>query len=155
MGRGKVVLVMLTAVFVSGPLEAATGGGVVRAALRVRAAIEADVVDPATRARLANDAEELLSDLRGARRDDRRMRHLAYVAAGDRARLLGAELGSTASARLLTAVHALEEALGRAASCGCRAATGRPMCGRDGQTYPSRCAQRCAGVKGEHAGACR
>jgi len=155
MGRGKVVLVVLATMFMSGPLEAAPGGGVVRAALRVRAAIEADVVDPALRARLAQDAAELLSDLRATRGDDRRMRHLAYVAAGDRARLLGAALGSTASTRLLAAVQALEEALGRAASCGCRAATRRPMCGRDGQTYPSRCAQRCAGVKGEHAGACR
>lgn len=151
----RVLVVMLGVTLLGGRLEAATGGGAVRAAVRLRTVIAAE---PVLGAALGDEAADLVSDLRVARHGVRLTRHTAYVAAAERARLLDAALMATtnppARTRLLGAVHALEAALARAASCGCPAIATRAVCGRDGKTYVGRCARRCAGVDEGHQGPC-
>ena len=114
----RMVLVTLAVLSLGGPLEAATGGRIVRAAVRLQSAVEARMTDPALRARLSDEAETLVSDLRAARRADRQARGAAYLAALERVRLLDATLTTgvvgPARARLLRAVATLERALTRA-----------------------------------------
>ena len=118
MGTKKVLLVTLTVLSFGGPLEAATGGRLVRAAVRLQSAIESRVTDPLLRDKLGTQAKSLTSDLRAVRRAKPSARRAAYTNALERARLIDAALPANvpapARARLRRAVAALERALIRA-----------------------------------------
>ena len=118
MGTGKVLLAGVAVLVLGGPLEAASGGRTVRAAVRLQSAVAARVTDPALRTRLGDEVGALVSDLRAARRADPGARRAAWTAALQRTKLLEAMVATTSEerprVRLLHAVAALEHALERA-----------------------------------------
>jgi hypothetical protein len=123
MRSGKVLGMAMVVVSVATSLEAATGARAVRAAVRLEAALQARVADPAKRTRLGDEAGSLVTALRAVRHAERDARCFTYTVALARARgidaALPADMTGRARARVLHAAAVLERVLGRQSRVAC------------------------------------
>jgi len=127
MRMGKTVLAVVAVLACGGPLEAASGGRLVRAAVRLEKLVDARVADGAMRARLHDETAQLVTGLRAVRQLERTARCPAYVLALAEVRRLDATVAGDAAitgrprVRVVRAIAALERALSRAGRTGaCR-----------------------------------
>jgi len=126
MRTGKVVLAAVAVLACGGPLEAASGGRLVRAAVRLEKLVDARVADVAMWARLHDETVRLVTGLRAVRQLERTARCPAYVVALAEVRRLDTAVAGNAAltgrprVRVMRAIAALEHALARAARHGSR-----------------------------------